>query len=535
MNQPTVNVPPSLRSLPAAVIGLGGWLLCLVTGFSIMLWPQWRDNPDLSHGFFTPLIFVLLLRESRRQGTTRWIPDTGWAPMAQGTTLVLAFGLFVLAGLFAASLAWTHAVVLVLLAGSLGCFLLVGLLLLAGDRVRLVPFNWISVTAIIIWALVTPMPNGTYARLTLGLQGWVTGSVMNTLHLLGVPARQHGNIIELARTTVGIEEACSGIRSLISCVFAGLFFAAWQVRRPAGRLVLIIAAPLLALGMNFLRSLTLTLLANGGTDISGFWHDATGFGILAVTAALLALLAMLLEGKPQPATLLAPPAGPPPRWSLWLFGGGTAATLLVATAYFALTRPASHQGRPVPELAALLPTEFTGWQVATAKDLYQFSGILQTTHLLERTYVRTGGDNRFDQFSVYLAYWEAGQTSVSRVASHTPDACWPGSGWNARPVPVPQMALPYPGGKTSPGEHRIFQNPFGEAQHVWFWHIYDGRSIDYRDPYSLSALLQIALRYGFRRPGDQFFVRISSNRDWTELGQEPLVRDIVAKLTAIGL
>jgi exosortase len=529
------RLPPASGRPPAALLAVCGWLLLLVAGFCMMLWPQWRHNPDLSHGFFAPLVFFLLLGESRRQGTPRWLPVARWPGLAPGAILVVAIVLFAFAGLFAASLAWTHAVVLVLLAATLGCFLLAGLILLAGESVRLIPFNWISLTALLLWILVAPLPDGTYARLTLGLQHWVTGSVMTTLHLLGIPARQHGNIIELARTTVGVAEACSGIRSLISCVYAGFFFAAWQVRHPLGRLVLIFAAPVLALGMNFLRSLTLTLLANAGTDINGFWHDATGFGILAVTAVLLAALAMLLEGPPRPVAVPGPPAGSPPRRALGVFWTGTAAVLGLALFYLAHTRPAHQPDRPVPDLAALLPTEFEGWQVETAKELYQFADILQTTHLLERTYHRTTRAGRQDELTVYIAYWTPGQTSVSRVASHTPDACWPGAGWNARPEASPKMALRFPHGITTPGEHRIFQNETGYAQQVWFWHIYDGRSIDYRDPYSLPALLAIALQYGFQRPGDQFFVRISSNREWSDLAQEPLVQEIGTKLTSLGL
>ncbi|MBI2497404.1 MAG: exosortase/archaeosortase family protein, partial [Opitutae bacterium] len=157
----------------------------------------------------------------------------------------------------------------------------------------------------------------------------MTGSVLQTLHLFGVPARQHGNIIELAVTSVGVEEACSGVRSLLSCVYAGFFFAAWQVRRPGGRLLLIVTAPLLALGMNFLRSLTLTLLANSGREIAGFWHDATGFAILGVTALVLAGLALLLETGPAGAAPpgIAPPAGAPPQWPLRVFWTSLAATL----------------------------------------------------------------------------------------------------------------------------------------------------------------------------------------------------------------
>ena len=308
--------PPTAARLPVSTRAIGALLLGLVAAFSVRLWPEWMSNPDLSHGFFAPLIFLLLLWESRRHGTQRWLPAGRLPALALGGALVLGFILFALAGLLAASLAWSHALVIFVLAGSLGCFLTGGLFLLADERVHVVPFNWISLTAIFLWMLVAPLPHGTYSRITLGLQGWVTGSVLHTLHLLGIPARQHGNIIELVRTTVGVEEACSGIRSLLSCIYAGFFFAAWQIRRPGARLVLIVAAPLLALGMNFLRSLTLTLLANAGHEIAGFWHDTTGYAILGVTALLLVTLAILLETKPVPQktdpgpVATAPPRGP---------------------------------------------------------------------------------------------------------------------------------------------------------------------------------------------------------------------------------
>ena len=49
----------------------------------------------------------------------------------------------------------------------------------------------------------------------------------------------------MANSTVGVEEACSGVRSLISCVFAGLFFSATLVRQPWARaLIVLLAAPL---------------------------------------------------------------------------------------------------------------------------------------------------------------------------------------------------------------------------------------------------------------------------------------------------
>jgi exosortase len=530
---PAGSGPPRPGVLAAAVaIGL------TAVGATVMLWPEWRRNPDLSHGFFTPVIFALLVAESRRLGPLRWIRAGGAARGVQAGLGLLAVALFALGGLFAASVGWAHPLVLFLAAGSAACLLACGGMILADERVRLVPCNWIAATAILLFVLSAPIPTGTYFRLTLALQGWVTDGVMDMLQLLGVPARQHGNVIELARATVGVAEACSGVRSLISCVFAGFLLAAWQLRRPFRRAVLIAAAPLLALAMNFIRSLTLTLLANRGVDISGAWHDGTGFAILAITTALLAGLAWWLELGEQPT---APPAAasPPPPSSVvgpmacfWPGAALIAAGAMFFAAHFRSTElPVSAP----PDLASLLPAEAEGWTVRTATDLYQFAGVLETTHLFQRTYERMDAAGSFN-ITVYVAYWPAGQTSVSRVASHTPDACWPGAGWIAQSANTRhQEPLPLGGRPLAPSEQRLFQTDRGFTQHVWFWHVYDGRVIDYRDPYSLSALLDLALRYGFRRQGSQYFVRLSGNRPWEQLEREPLVREIGERLHTIGL
>jgi exosortase len=514
--------PVRLTRGPGAIIGV---LLTVLAAYCVLLWPEWRQNPDLSHGFFAPVIFFLLIRESRLQGPWRWAPAQPW------TTAVLA-------ALLAATLAWSHAVVLFLLAAALCCLLASGLLLLADERLRLVPINWISVTAILLWLLVAPIPDGTYSRLTLGLQGWVTTNVMNVLHVIGVPARQHGNVIELARTTVGVEEACSGVRSLISCVFAGFFFAAWQIRRPLRRLSLILLAPLMALGMNLVRSLALTLLADKGVDISGTWHDATGFAILGLTAASLAGLAILLESKeitpvPPPPGLDQPTLSRGPRLVFWC---GTVLALGLGAFFYIHSRDQSQPAGEAPSLTTLLPATADGWNVTEPDDLYQFAGILQTTHLMERTYLRTDAAGQPMQVTVYVAYWPAGQTSVSRVASHTPDACWPGAGWRSETSGSDRrQSLSLPGASLAPAEYRLFRTDKGHAQHVWFWHLFDGRVIDYRDPYSISALLQIALQYGFKRQGSQYFVRLSSNRPWSELAADPLMREILHGLGRAGL
>ncbi len=91
------------------------------------------------------------------------------------------------------------------------------------------------------------------------------------------------------------------MRSLVSCVFAGLFFSGLLVRRPWSRVLLIGLAAPLALLMNFIRSLTLTLLANSGVNINGAWHDFTGYAVLGATAILLGALAPSSSAVREPA------------------------------------------------------------------------------------------------------------------------------------------------------------------------------------------------------------------------------------------
>jgi exosortase len=529
--------------LGAPVMVLGGFLAGVVAVYCWHLWPEWIHNADLSHGIFTPFICLLLVGESRRTGPQRWLPDTGiWLLLPAGAVMA-ALSAFGLAGVLAASLGWEHALVDFLLAATVAGALLAGLICLSGEHIRAVPFNWISLTAAGLWLLSSPLPSGTYARLTLQLQGWVSGGVMNGLHLLGIPARQHGNIIELTRATVGVEEACSGIRSLLSCLYAGFFFAAWQVRTAVGRILLISLAPLLAIGMNFVRSLSLTLMANAGINIEGFWHDATGYAVLAVAAAVLAMLASKL-GRAQRVTVA--PVTPPSRtsasgrsWSVAIFAGGAAAALLLA-GFFEIHSPSSSNAdkadSPHAEIASLLPAESSGWKVETTSGLRQFAGVLRTTQLAERSYRKIGADGQPVEVVLYVAHWKPGQAPVSLVASHTPDACWPGSGWVTQLVADPQVVLHLDGRPLPRAEHRIFRHPEAPAaQQVWYWHVYDGRVINYRDPYSVPALVELALHYGFKREGEQYFVRLSSNRPWEQLANEPLLVQIFGNLSRVGL
>lgn len=537
------SVRPPLRPPRSWLVPPVLWVtapLALFTGALVWrLWPEWTTNPDLSHGVFAPVIFGLLLWEGTRGGTQRWLPHSAALGIASLLGVALAVVLLGAAGLLAATLGWAHALVCFVLAAALALAWGGALLLLASDRVRAIPFNWTTLTAIGLWLLAAPLPDGTYRRIMLVLQHSVTSGVLESLHLLGIPAQQMGNVIELANTSVGVEEACSGIRSLISCLYAGFFFAAWLVRKPLRRAVLIVTAPLLAVAMNFIRSLALTLMANAGTDITGFWHDATGYGILGITAVVLAGLASVFSAQTNenPAAISAAPAGErsPLAWfaGLAVLSGGALALAVFFGGYGRLFASAAPTDKTAIAPEKLIPDAAPGWHVETARDLYRFSDVLRTRQLAERSYFRrTAGG--IVQITLYVAHWAPGEASVSMVASHTPDACWPGGGWAVGKVNDPQPKLELAGRTLPVAEHRFFSQS-NLPQHVWFWHVYNDRVINYQDPYSVPALFQIAWRHGFQRNGNQYFIRFSSNQPWEKIAHEPLVQDIFTRLAAIGL
>jgi exosortase len=511
-----------------------GVLGVLLVGLSVRLWPEWLKNPDLSHGLFMPLLFLLMLQESRSAGVRRYLPVGLLSSFALFGTLAVALIALVLAGVYAASLGWSHALVEFLLVAALTGLLSAGWVAFSSINMRVIPFNWPAGVAIGLWLLSAPIPPGTYSRLTLGLQLWVSENVLGALHLLGVAARREGNVIELATTVVGVAEACSGVRSLISCIFAGFFFSATLVRRPWARVLIIALAAPLAILMNFIRSLALTLLANSGIDIAGTWHDATGFAVLGVTAALLGGLALLLERRSSApaATATVPQENRGLNHQLWL-AAALGLTLALIVFLVRNTRSAPLTTAPAPDLLAILPASTDGWRVETSRDLYQFSEALETEFLAQRTYLgRTAAGPT--EVTIYLAYWRPGQSSVSSVAAHTPDACWPGAGWTAVPDPV-KRDTPLVGTRTlAPAEYRVFLSG-GRPQHVWFWHLFDGRPTTFADPYNLVELFGLAWRYGFRRDGDQLFVRVSSNRPWADFAAEPFLAETFTRLQPLGL
>lgn len=115
--------------------------------------------------------------------------------------------------------------------------------------------------------------------------------------LFGAPAVVAGNVIEVAGGLVGVDEACSGLRSLQTVVMMAFFLGEQQRMRAGRRLVLLAGSVVAAMAANVVRTAVLTwLFANRGVEAEERWHDFAGLAALVLTVLCVWLLAERLSG-----------------------------------------------------------------------------------------------------------------------------------------------------------------------------------------------------------------------------------------------
>ncbi len=207
-------------------------------------------------------------------------------------------------------------------------------------------------------------------------------------------------------------------------------------------------------------------------------------------------------------------------------GAVIVAALLGLNLYFAL--------KPVPKpsidrpLVQMLPHAPVGWQSADLKLADSPEGeervvsILHYDDAVFRMY--QFGENHV---GVYVAYWQAGKFSPSKVGLHNPDTCWVADGWEIKPADREHaVTRTLEGEKLKPLEFGIYTR--GEArENVIFWHLVGGEPNRYDVQgwqsglagriQRLPALLADLAKYGLDQRQEQLIIRISSNLPLEEL------------------
>jgi len=253
-----------------------------------LLWrwmEAWRASADQTFGWFVPLLAIYLGAERWRRGRLPATPTAG--ERAVGTGLFAVGCVLVLTDLpvLEANALWPTAQWW----GAAGAALAtIGAAIAGGgwDWARPLGFAPLFVLTALTW----PTPIKSWIVGTL--EGLNAAAAANLVSAAGHPAVVAGNVIAVSTGLVGIEEACSGLRSLQTVWMVGWFAGEFFLLNLPRRLFLVFTALLLALAANLARTIFLTwVAADAGLPASERWHDLAGNVELAFDLVLVAALA----------------------------------------------------------------------------------------------------------------------------------------------------------------------------------------------------------------------------------------------------
>ena len=397
--------------------------------------------------------------------------------------------------------------------------------------------------------LAIPWPTFLENAVSFPLMQLVTRWSVGILHLLGYPATAAGTTIMLPNCTVGVEEACSGLRSLQTALMVG--FAAGELARlrlPA-RCALLLVAFAMALAGNQLRVIVLALAGiSGGNEAVKNIHDIAGYMVLTVLLVGVGSAAWVMEKVgPRDEESKRPKdeerneargggtranqerhegakaekregekAGRPESGRAgWLVLGIAVAAMVVAHGWFwwrgSLAAP------PVP--AMLSPANSGDFQ-ADANVPGEILGILQPD---EYRYIREVRDGVPGKVAGYHFYWRPRKGNANQLY-HRPDACMPGAGWRLDGK-VTRQVLDI-GGREMSFNVFPFRSPAGPALMLWGSYL-NGEPVEIEfnnDVYVNTANLAQFIRTGTRLYSYEVAALIMPHEE----GQRPSAEQIEA-------
>lgn len=274
---------------PATTFQYGPWIAAwpLLAGFAVLAIPTLRSLGEqvwtTEAGAHGPIILFtgawLLLREA---GSFRKLGSSGSLPLA-------VLGLVVSLILYALSRAFDYISLEVV--GLCG----VGLSMLYSTfGARPLLRNWFPLFYL---GFLAPPPGWLIDNLTAPLKQFVSHVATSSLESVGLPVAREGVTIFVAQYQLLVEDACSGMNSLVGLTAISLFYI-YLLRGSYLRYSLILTAFVLPIAVagNIVRIMVLILLTYGFGDAvaQGFLHFAAGIFLFFIDLLLVFAVDTLL-------------------------------------------------------------------------------------------------------------------------------------------------------------------------------------------------------------------------------------------------
>lgn len=241
------------------------------------------------------------------------------------------------------------------------------------------------------------------------------------LNLVGVPALQRGNVIEVGAGLVGIDEACTGVRSLQATFMVSLFFGELYRFSVWRRVVLVLCGALLAFGCNLVRTFILVYVgAEHGIAAIKRWHDPAGYSILIICLVALWLISLFLRRHQRDEVILTSEHSSFPISRLFLVSlCGLLALAEVGTWFWYR----AHRS----------PANLVAWSINWPQNSADFRRVPVAEEAQELLRYNEGGGASWTgadghAWQMYFFRWLPGRTAGLFIKNHRPDICLPASG-----------------------------------------------------------------------------------------------------------
>ena len=268
---------------PLALLGL---IIVMYAAVVPRLVLHWWNDPNYSHGLLVVPLAAYLVWIQRKV-----ILAAAATPGSRGLAITLmGCGTYVV-GVLGAELFLSRLSLAIVLAGVVWTFW-------GKERLVQLAFPFLLVLSVI------PLPAIVYNQLAAPLQlfaSWVSAAA---LQAVGVPIYQDGNVLHLAGVSLGVEEACSGLRSMSSLAILALLIGHFREAGLGTCLLLLVLSVPVAVAANVLRVAGTALLVEFG-DLSlamGFYHTFAGWLVFVAGLVMLCAIATIhhwMRRKPE--------------------------------------------------------------------------------------------------------------------------------------------------------------------------------------------------------------------------------------------
>jgi exosortase/archaeosortase family protein len=294
--------------------------------------------------------------------------------------------------------------------------------------------------AIAALALVLPVPGRIRLMVAGPLQEWSAQIAQFVLDLFGTPVLRSGNVLAINGVDVTIAEACNGMRMVSALAVITYAFVFSMPLRPAARLGLIAASPIIALLLNVIRLIpTVLFYGYSDPDTAEAFHDFSGWGSLFVAIALLLGVTSLLrwlEVPIDPAVRRAPVAAAQPGrrqglgsvalWASPAAAAGMIVAVVVLGGFKARGSPgvtAYHVN--IRKAVSAMPYRIQGSLGIDQAVSPGVERILSPNAMLQRRFTDPASGRGFGLMVIHCG-------DVRDLVDHYPPVCYPANGWIAQ-------------------------------------------------------------------------------------------------------